>query len=274
MFRLSANQFTTYRSTFDEDVFRCTACGIGALGVWRQKVEDFGLEKSRELLRDSGIKVSNLLWAGGFTGSDGRSYRESLWDAAQAIRMAGLLDCPVLVIHSGGRGGHTMRHARRLLTGGLEALLPVAEEEGVQLAVEPMHHRCAPDWTILTSLEDATQLIDSLGHPLVKVVVDTYQLSEAHDAGEQIMACGERIAVVHLADTRSGVSSEQNRCPLGKGHVDFDSIFDALAQIQYEGFLDLELFGEDVEGIDYKMLLTSARSYVRTFFRDRSKATV
>ena len=73
MFRLSASQLTTYRSTFDEDVFRCTACGIGALGVWRQKVEDFGLEKSRELLCESGIKVSNLLWAGGFTGSDGRS---------------------------------------------------------------------------------------------------------------------------------------------------------------------------------------------------------
>ena len=274
MFRLSANQLTTYRSTFDEDVFRCTACGIGALGVWRQKVEDFGLEKSRELLHESGIKVSNLLWAGGFTGSDGRSYRESLWDAAQAIRMAGFLECPVLVIHSGGRGGHTTRHALRLLTGGLEALLPVAEEEGVQLAVEPMHPRCARDWTILTSLEDATRLIDSLGHPLVKLVVDTYHLSEALDAGEQIMACCERIAVVHLADTRSSVSPEQNRCPLGRGYVDFDSIFDALAQIQYEGFLDLELFGEDVEGIDYNVLLNAAQSYVRTFFRNGSRATV
>ena len=274
MFRLSANQLTTYRSAFDEDVFRCSACGVGALGVWRQKVEDFGLEKSRELLCESGIKVSNLLWAGGFSESDGRSYRESLWDAAQAIRMAGFLDCPVLVIHSGGRGGHTTRHARRLLTGGLEALLPVAEEEGVQLAVEPMHPRCARDWTILTSLEDASRLVDSLGHPLVKLVVDTYQLAEALDAGQQIAACGERIAVVHLADTRVGVLPEQNRCPLGKGHVDFDSIFDALKQIRYQGFLDLELFGEDVEGIDYKVLLSAAQSFVRAFARDRSEVAV
>ena len=39
-----------------------------------------------ELLADSGLKVSNLLWAGGFTGSDGRSLRESIDDAEEAVR--------------------------------------------------------------------------------------------------------------------------------------------------------------------------------------------
>ena len=263
MFRLSINQLTTYRSTFEEDVFRCVRFGIGGMGVWRQKIDYYGLEKARELLRESGIEVSNLLWAGGFTGSEGHSYRESLWDAARAIRMAGFLDCPVLVIYSGGRGGHTMRHARRLLTGGLAALIPVAEEEGVQLAVEPMHPRCAKDWTILTSLDDARELIDDLGHPQLKLVVDTYQLAEELDTPDRILACGDQIGIVHLADARGNISREQNRCPLGMGKVDFDSIFAALAQIGYQGYLDLELFGQDVEGMDYASLITSAQSMVQ-----------
>ncbi len=265
MFPLSINQLTTFRSSFEEDVFRCVRFGIDGIGVWREKVEDYGLEKSRELLVEAGVKVSNLLWAGGFTGSDGRSYREGLWDAARAIRMAGFLDCPVLVIYSGGRGGHTMRHARRLLTGGLAALIPVAEEEGVQLALEPMHLQCAKDWTILTSLDETLQLIDEFNHPQLKLVVDTYQLAEESNAAQKILACGSRVGIVHLADARATISAEQNRCPLGMGKVDFEQIFDALAQIGYQGYLDLELFGEDVEGMDYASLITSAQSLVQDF---------
>jgi sugar phosphate isomerase/epimerase len=263
MFRLSINQFTTYRSTFEEDVLRCARFGVGGIGVWREKIDDYGLEKARELLREADVEVSNLLWAGGFTGSDGRSYRESLWDAARAIRLAGFLECPVLVLYSGGRGGHTMRHAHRLLTGALAALIPVAEEEGVQLALEPMHPQCAKDWTILTSLDDALRVIEELDHPQLKLVVDTYQLAEEPDVPEQIVACGDRIGIVHLGDARANISVEQNRCPLGKGKVDFDSIFAALTQIDYRGYLDLELFGEDVEGIEYSTLITSAQSMVR-----------
>jgi len=71
------------------------AAGIPAIGVWRQKLADFGEEKGIELLADSGLSVSNLLWAGGFTGSDGHTYRESLNDAAEAIRLAAALNALV-----------------------------------------------------------------------------------------------------------------------------------------------------------------------------------
>jgi sugar phosphate isomerase/epimerase len=156
-----------------------------------------------------------------------------------------------------------VRHAQRLLTGALAALIPVAEEEGVQLALEPMHPQCAKEWTILTSLDDALRVIEELDHPQLKLVVDTYQLAEEPDVPQQIAACGDRIGIVHLADARANISVEQNRCPLGKGKVDFDSIFAALSQIDYRGYLDLELFGEDVEGIEYSTLITSAQSMVR-----------
>ncbi len=78
---LSINEMTTFRWTLEEDVTRYRACGIEAIGVWRRKLADYGEAKGIELLAASGMAVSNLLWAGGFTGSDGHSYQESLADA-------------------------------------------------------------------------------------------------------------------------------------------------------------------------------------------------
>ena len=88
MARLSINEMTTYRWSFEEDVVELQAAGIPAIGVWRQKVADVGEDRAVDLLAQSGLAVSNLLWAGGFTGSDGHTFAESLQDAADAIRLA------------------------------------------------------------------------------------------------------------------------------------------------------------------------------------------
>ena len=45
MSRLSINELTTYRWSFEEDVTRYKAAGIAGIGVWRQKLADFGEEK-------------------------------------------------------------------------------------------------------------------------------------------------------------------------------------------------------------------------------------
>ncbi len=73
---LSMNETTTFRWSFEEDVANYAAAGIPAMGVWRQKLSDFGEDKGIELLAEAGLKVSHLFWAGGFTGSDGRSFRD------------------------------------------------------------------------------------------------------------------------------------------------------------------------------------------------------
>ena len=88
MTRLAVSEMTTFRWSFEEDVQHYSEAGIEAIGIWRQKLSDFGEEKGIELLRDSGLKVSSLMWAGGFTGSDGRSYKESVADARDAIQVA------------------------------------------------------------------------------------------------------------------------------------------------------------------------------------------
>ena len=46
---LSMNELTTFRWSFDEDVENYAAAGYSAMGVWRQKVSDFGEERAADL---------------------------------------------------------------------------------------------------------------------------------------------------------------------------------------------------------------------------------
>ena len=54
MVLLSMNEMTTYRWSFEEDVQHYSAAGIEAIGVWRQKLADYGEEKGIELLSETG----------------------------------------------------------------------------------------------------------------------------------------------------------------------------------------------------------------------------
>ena len=214
-------------------------------------------------MRRAGLKVSHLSWAGGFTGSDGRSYREAIEDAGQALRAAYYLECPTLVVYSGPRGGHTYSHARRLFQGALAELAPQAAELAVTLAVKPMHPGCAAPWTFLTSLDDTLALLAAVHHPRVKMVLDTYHLGQDGILPERIAAVAPQVALVQLGDARRPPQGEQNRCRLGEGVVPLREIVAALRSGGYDGYYDVELLGEEFEAADYHALLEHAKTAFR-----------
>ncbi len=256
---LSINELTTYRWSFEKDVTHYRAAGIGAIGVWRQKLSDFGEDRAIELLADSGLEVSNLLWAGGFTGSDGRSHEDSLADAQEAVRLAGALKARALVVYSGARNGHTSNHARRMFSDALEELLPMADDHDVILAVEPMLGDCAADWTLLTSLPETLALVEEIDHPRLKLVLDTYHVGHEPNLLDTIRSLVPRIAIVHLADALEPPGCEQNRCQLGAGTLPLREIIAALVDGGYEGYYDVELLGENLARCDYDELLRSSK---------------
>jgi sugar phosphate isomerase/epimerase len=259
MTELSVSETTTFRWSFEEDVAQYTAARIPAIGVWRHKLSDCGESKALELLSNSGLRVSHLFWVGGFTGSDGRTHRESIEDAAEAIRTAADFDCRTLVAYSGPRAGHTAKHARRLLQAALAELTPLAAELDVTLAFEPMHPGCAAQWTFLTSLDDTLDLLREIAHPQVKMVLDTYHLGQQEGFVDRIAEIVPLVAIVQLGDARRPPSGEQNRCRLGAGVVPLREIIAALSAAGYDGYYDVELLGEEIEADDYRSLLKHAR---------------
>jgi len=259
MAQLSINETTTFRWSFEEDVLNYAAAGITAIGVWRQKLSDCGEEKGIELLAEHGMKVSHLFWAGGFTGSDGRSFRASVDDAAEALRTAHALGTGALVVYSGARAGHTFNHARRLIREALKELAPLAAELGVVLAVEPMHPGCAAEFTFLTDIDEVLDVLAAVGSEQVKIVFDTYHLGQDPQIIERIPQIAGHVALVQLGDAREPPTGEQNRCCLGEGSVPLKQIVGALAAAGYDGFYDVELLGEEIETIDYSTLLERAK---------------
>lgn len=274
MVPLSINELTTLRWSFEEDVLNYRAAGIAAMGVWRGKLVDYGEERGAELLAEHGISVSNLLWAGGFTGSEGPSYCEAIADAEQALELAAMLDAGCLVVYSGGRAGHTTRHARRVFKDALKHLDPIAAALGVTLAIEPMHPAVAEPCTLLTGVDETLDAIAAAGARATRLAFDTYHLGHAlvRDAAsdrqraaalERIAEIAPLVAVVHLADSRGAPSGEQNRCRLGSGALPLADMVAALASGGYRGYYDVELFGEDVEWFDYPELIAHSQRMFR-----------
>jgi sugar phosphate isomerase/epimerase len=259
MARLSINELTTFRWSFEEDVRCYAATGLEGIGVWRQKLSDYGEERGVDLLAESQLEVSCLLWAGGFTGSDGRTYRDSLEDAIEAVRLAAELRAETLVLYTGGRAGHTRSHARRLFQGALDELLPMAVDCGVTLAIEPMHAGCAGDWTYLTGSREAIDLVRSTGSPHLKLVFDAYHLGHEPELLSRLDEIVPMIGIVQLGDARQPPSGVQNRCLLGSGVLPLPQLVSGLIESGYCGFFDVELLGEDVEHVGYLEVIEASQ---------------
>ena len=258
--RLSMNELTTFRWSFDEDLHHYRRAGYEAIGLWRRKLSDFGEERSVELLAESGLAVSNLMWAGGFTGNDGRSLKESVEDAKLAIRTAAVFQAGCLVLYSGGRNNHTQRHSQRLLRNALDELLPMAEDYQVTLALEPMHPACAAEWTILTGLEETLDLLADYGSHYLKLVYDTYHFPLRGPDLQLLADMAPSIGVVHLGDSCLPHNIDQQRCLLGDGKTPLSAIVGTLLEAGYEGDFDVEIMGDAVQPADYETLLHESRA--------------
>jgi sugar phosphate isomerase/epimerase len=256
---LSMNELTTYRWSLEQDVENFQQAGYRAIGVWRQKLSDWDEDDAINFLIDSGMQVSNVAWAGGFTGSDGRTPAESIDDASDALRLAASLNAGCLVIYAGGRNNHTFRHAGRLLRAALDELLPLAEARDVPLAIEPMHVACAADWTFLTDLASVISLIDEYNSPFLKLVYDVYHFPFEARQRQHLAKLAPYIGIVYLGDRSVAPTTEQDRCMLGRGRLPLRDTVSTLQRAGYNGAFDIKLIGPEIEARDYWTLLEQSQ---------------
>ena len=267
MMRLAVNELTTYRWTLEEDLETYRRAGITGIGVWRQKLTDYGEHQGIELVFDSGLEVSSLQWAGGFTGNDGCSHRDSIQDGFEAIELAAAIQANCLATYTGGRGGHTKSHARRLALSAIRELAQYAADLDVTLAIEPMHSGCGRDWTFLHDLERTIEFIDEVDSNNVKILFDTYHFVDQPDILSQISSLADRIGLVQLGDALRQPFGEQDRCPLGQGVLPLQDIVQCLQESGYSGFYEIELLGQEIEILDYHALLDQSCNAIFDFAR-------
>ena len=262
MDRISINEVSTFRWNFLEDIARYSTLGFGGIGVWRHKVSDFCDHTVGDAIRASRLKVSSLQWVGGFTGSDGLSFAEAIEDAVTAIRSASIMQAECLIVHPGSTNGHTHRHAIRLFNAALSELVPVAQDFGVRLALEPMHSASGGKFTFVDQIRSGLDLIERFPAKSLGIVLDLYYFGCQLATLADLTANMDRLALVQLADRRCVSNCEPNRCLPGRGTIALGEWFQALEQADYRGFYEFELFGDDIASMDAFQLLDSLAKYV------------
>jgi sugar phosphate isomerase/epimerase len=197
-----------------------------------------------------GLSVSNI---NAFTlFAEGDTYHPTWIDADPAkrdIRIRHTLDCidlaadmdsPTISLQPGGpligsdlsRGDAAIRFAD-----GLRQVLPRAHQRNITLAIEP-----EPGLLIQTAaeyLEFKTTFFHD--EPAVRMNCDIGHLfCVEEDPADVIRAMPREIAHVHLEDI--GENRVHQHLTPGKGAIDFPSIFAALDDIRYSGWVTVELY--------------------------------
>jgi sugar phosphate isomerase/epimerase len=244
--RFSLNQATTKRWPMDATVRGCVDAGVPGIGLWRDQVAAYGLERTAALVRAAGLTVTSLC-RGGFFNEPG--WRD---DNLRAIEEASVLAAPVLVLVSGGLppGSRDVDGARRHVGEAIAELVPQARAAGVQLAIEPLHPMFASDRCVVATLGQALALAEPFAPEEVGVCVDTYhvwwddqvwaQLAEAGPAG--------RIACFQVADWITPLPEGVllGRGLPGEGCVELRRFREAVDAAGYRGPIEVEVFHDGV----------------------------
>lgn len=109
----------------------------------------------------------------------------------------------------------------------VETLRLVADDfkkAGIQAAVEPIR---SDEVSLVHTIADAVKYIEAVNHPgVAHINGDVYHMQAGEsNIAEALVAAGDRLVNLHLADS--------NRCALGAGEMDIDSIIMALYLIGY-----------------------------------------
>lgn len=267
---VAISQLTSPRLDLDQELAHATAAGLDAISLWRPKVSDAGLGAVATLLACARVRVSSLQWAGGFTAGDGRSFDESLADAVEAIEAARLLAAPVVVVHTGCRGGHTRAHAARLVRDALRTLAPVAHDAGVTLAVRPIHPAVAPGGSLLAGLAAACDFVDGIAHPAVGLAVDLWQFADAPDVAELLPRLATRAAIVQVADRIGPPSPHADRLPAGHGTLPLGRLLAGLCRQGYAGDFEFDPVGEVVESLGHAAVVREMAATAATWLGERA----
>jgi sugar phosphate isomerase/epimerase len=246
--RLSINQETVKQWSLPELAEGCAAVGIGAVGLWRAPVQEYGVERAARLMRDSGLTVTSLCRGGFFTAREPELRARALDDNRAAIDEAAGLGTGTLVLVSGGlpAGDRDIAGARERVAEALSVLAPYAAERGVRLALEPLHPMYASDRCVVSTLGQALDIAERFPAEQVGVVVDTYHLwwddlAPAHTARA---GAEGRIACFQVADWVTPLPEGVllGRGQLGDGCVDLRGWRERVDKAGYTGPVEVEIF--------------------------------
>jgi sugar phosphate isomerase/epimerase len=245
--RLSLNQMTTKQWNVREAIEGCARAGVPAIGLWREKVAEFGLQASARLVRETGINVSSLCRGGWFPAASAEARQQRLEDNFRAVEEAAELGADVLVLVCGPAPDRDIAAGRAMVAEALEQLLPYAVQHGVRLGIEPLHPMFAADRSVITTLDEALKLAQRFASPSLGIIIDVYHVWWDPDIYQRIAEARGSIFGFHVSDWLVPTPDMLNgRGMMGDGAIEIRRLRQAVDLAGYHGPIEVEIFNNDL----------------------------
>jgi myo-inositol catabolism protein IolH len=224
------------------------------------RVDDAGVKRLKKIASDAGVGIASVLPVQRWSGPDEDQRQAAVRSWKRIIQITADLGVEIINSEFNGRP-EAPETAQAQFLKSLHELLPIIEAEGLQLILEPH-----PDDFIEDGLE-AVNLIRGLNADWIGFLYCTpHAFHQGHSPAAIIEAAAEKVRYVHLADawdhtTSSGLRYITNppgnparvhqHREMGRGEVDYDAVFAALASVGLDGVVSSCVFGweEDARGV-------------------------
>ncbi|MEU5200957.1 sugar phosphate isomerase/epimerase [Streptomyces scabiei] len=216
------------------------------------RADDATVAALRKRAADAGVGIASVLpvlrWSG--PGEEERQAAVRAWK--RAIRMTVDLGVDTMNSEFNGRP-EGAEFAESQFLRSMDELIPVFEREGVKLVLEPH-----PD-DFIEDGHAAVNMVRGLNRDWISFLYCTpHTFHQGNDATGIITAAADKVTYVHLADTLDHTASNGLRyivnppgstvrvhqhAEMGRGEVDFDEVFAALASTGFDGVVSSCVFG-------------------------------
>ncbi|MGL3807690.1 sugar phosphate isomerase/epimerase family protein [Paeniglutamicibacter sp. R2-26] len=263
--RLSLNSATTKLLTLPQAIAACVAAGIPAIGPWRDRVAEVGVETAARLIKDAGLRVSSLCRGGFLTAPDAAGQEAALADNRTAVLEAVALGTTELFLVVGGLapGEKDVVAARTRVAERLAELVPFAVQHGIRLVLEPLHPMYAADRALISTLGQALDLAAPYDASAVGVAVDTFHVWWDPELQAQIGRAGRegRIASYQVCDFNLPIAADAllSRGMMGDGVIDFAAIGSWVRDAGYTGDIEVEIFNREIWDADADAVLATVK---------------
>ena len=116
---------------------------------------------------------------------------------------------------------------------------------GLRIALEPYQREGMQDWSLVSTIPGAVELIEEVGSPAIGIQFDVWHLWNTPDLFDDIERELHRFVGVHVNDYRAPTRGWADRVLPGDGVADVASILRALDRAGWTGYYDLEIFSDN-----------------------------
>ena len=256
--KLCVHTQTTKPWTIEECISHFSAAGIKGISIWRHLLEGKDLKSIKAMLDAHQMEVVSLVRGGFLPAVDAEQRDLALEDNRLAIDQAAALGAPLVVLVCGADPRQSLEISLQQIQKGITALIPHAQNNGVKLAIEPLHPMYAGDKSAVVSLGQANDMCEAIASPWVGIAIDVYHLWWDNELKNEIIRCGKNknILAFHVCDWRvPTIDFLTDRGLMGEGCIPVRQIRMWLEEAGFVGYNEVEVFSERLWAQDQKLYL-------------------